>query len=161
MGDGIVGRCPSCGAEVGLELRECPYCGALLPVDEETLRAATEAFVHGVDQDIRRFMPAPSLVVAFLTFAAATGALIGVRHMGWGSGIGIALSLAIAFFGFGGAGMMMERAEERFFRETIVPRIEAFRKDHGMSPEEFVRIAAEVVGRSGSGLAQYLDDLLS
>jgi len=160
MGDGTVGRCPSCGAEVGFALRECPYCGASLPVDEATLRAATEAFVHGVDQDIRRFLPPLSIVVAFLAVAASAGAWFGARSMGWGAGFGIALSLAVAFFGLGGAGMMVERAEQRFVRESIVPRIEAFRRDHGMSPEEFVRVAGEVVGRSGSGLAQYLDDLL-
>jgi len=129
-------------------------------MDAETLRAATEAFVRGIDADVRGFLPGSSMAVAALGLALAAGAYLGARYLGWGSVFGWISAGVVAFFGLGAAGMIASRAARGYVIREVVPRIERFRKAHGMTTEEFVRSASEVLGGSGSGLAPYLDDLL-
>ncbi len=129
-----------------------------MPRDDTTILAASQAFIRGIDSDIEEFFPGSALVVAALGLGLAVGGYVGARHLEWGSGIAWVIAGVIAVVGLTAAGLVTARAERRFVHRRIVPKIEAFRKDHGMTRDEFVRIAAETLGKRRKGLAQYLDD---
>ena len=152
-------KCPSCGAGLSGGESRCPYCGAMLPLNQETFRAAAEAFVRGIDADIRQYLPASSMVVAALGCVAAAGVYLGARHLGWGTAFAWVLVGVVVFFGLGAAGMIASRAERRYVLREVFPRIRRFAKEHGMTTEEFVRLATEILGSSRNGLAPYLDDM--
>jgi len=156
-------RCTSCGAAVERGVLICPYCRAEIsdPDAEETLRKAAEGLIRGLDSDLRSYLPPWSIFIGAVAVGISIGLFLLLRHFGFGIAVSSFSAIVIAFFGLAGVGVSTEKAEARFFRNQVLPRIEKFSTEHNMSSEELIRIANETLTKETGGLVNYFDEIIS